>query len=220
MLSEPKPWDGWYLDGGIRLNAPLKPAIALGADAIAVVATHPEIDTATAPPTASPPPDVYDVVVRLMDATLVDPMIEDLRTLIKINTLIDSTERVTATGRTQKAIPFLAIAPPARATLGQLAEQIFQNQRERWQGVVPTLRQGELRMLGRVVGGGGPRRGDLFSYLYFDPEFIEAVHRTRPQQRRGGLRGLAARPAAVADRFAATAYHAVRRKRCRSIRAS
>lgn len=173
-VSEPKPWDGWYLDGGIRLNAPLKPAIALGADAIAVVATHPEIDTATAPPTASPPPDVYDVVVRLMDATLVDPMIEDLRTLIKINTLIDSTERVTATGRTQKAIPFLAIAPPARATLGQLAEQIFQNQRERWQGVVPTLRQGELRMLGRVVGGGGPRRGDLFSYLYFDPEFIEA----------------------------------------------
>jgi NTE family protein len=137
------------------------------------VATHPEIDTATAPP-AAPPPDVYDVVVRLMDATLVDRMIEDLRTLIKVNTLVDSAEHVTATGRTQKAIPFLAIAPPARATLGQLAEQIFQNQRERWQGVVPTFRQAELRMLGRAVGGGGPRRGDLFSYLYFDPEFIEA----------------------------------------------
>jgi NTE family protein len=29
-------------------------------------------------------------------------------------------------------------------------------------------------MLGRAVGGGGPRRGDLFSYLSFDPEFIEA----------------------------------------------
>jgi NTE family protein len=109
-----------------------------------------------------------------MDATLVDRMIEDLRTLIKVNTLVDSTERVTATGRPQRAIPFLAIAPPARATLGQLAEQIFQNQRERWQGVVPTLRRAELRMLGRAVGGGGPRRGDLFSYLYFDPEFIEA----------------------------------------------
>jgi NTE family protein len=173
-VSEPKPWDGWYLDGGVRLNAPLKPAIALGADAIAVVATHPEIDPATTAPTASPPPNVYDVVVRLMDATLVDRMVEDLRTLIKVNTLGDSTERVTATGRPQKTIPFLAIAPPARATLGQLAEQIFQKQRERWQGVVPTFRQAELRMLGRAVGGGGLRRGDLFSYLYFDPEFIEA----------------------------------------------
>lgn len=173
-VSEPEPWDGWYLDGGIRLNAPLKPAIALGADAIAVVATHPEIEPATTPPTPGPPPDVYDVTVRLMDATLIDRMIEDLRTLIKVNMLVDSTDHTTASGRQQKVIPFLAIAPPARATLGQLAEQIFQNQRERWQGIVPTLRQTELRMLGRAFGGEGARRGDLFSYLYFDPEFIEA----------------------------------------------
>jgi NTE family protein len=35
------PGHGWYLDGGVRLNAPLKPAIALGADALFPVATHP-----------------------------------------------------------------------------------------------------------------------------------------------------------------------------------
>ena len=40
-VSDPPRRAGWYLDGGIRLNAPLKPAIALGTDAIAVVATHP-----------------------------------------------------------------------------------------------------------------------------------------------------------------------------------
>ncbi len=31
-----------------------------------------------------------------------------------------------------------------------------------------------MRVLGRVLGGDGSRRGDLLSYLYFDPEFMEA----------------------------------------------
>lgn len=173
-VSDPQGWDGWYLDGGIRLNAPLKPALALGADAIAVVATHPEVDATPPAPASSLPPDVDDVVVRLMDAALVDRMIEDLRTLAKVNMLVDSTQPATPTGRTRKVIPFLAITPPARATLGNLAEETFRNQRRQWGGVVGMLRQAELRILGHALGGDGPRRGDLFSYLYFDHEFIEA----------------------------------------------
>ncbi|MGW4714173.1 patatin-like phospholipase family protein [Nocardia sp. NPDC004260] len=175
-ISDPPPWAGWYLDGGVRLNAPLKPAIALGTDAIAVVATHPvaDVDATASAPGNDPPPDVDDVIVRLMDAALVDRMIEDLRTLAKVNTLVDTTEPATTTGRARQVIPFLAITPPARATLGTLAEEVFATQRHRRGGIVPTLRQAELRLLGRVLGGDGPRRGDLFSYLCFDPEFIEA----------------------------------------------
>lgn len=164
---------GWYMDGGIRLNAPLKPALALGADAIAVVATHPEIDDTPPAPPGGAPPDVYDVVVRLMDAALVDRMVEDLRTLAKVNTLVDSTKPATA-GRPHKVIPFLAIAPPARATLAHLADEVFQHQRQQWRGAARMLRETELRLLGRALGGDGPRRGDLFSYLYFDRQFMEA----------------------------------------------
>jgi NTE family protein len=171
-ISEPQPWDGWYLDGGIRLNAPLKPALALGADAIAVVATHPEVDTPPSEFVSNLPPDVDDVVVRLLDAALVDRMIEDIRTLAKIDTLVDSTETTTPTGRTRTVYPFLAIAPPARATLGDLAGKLLDRQRHQWRGPVQMLRQAELRVLGRVLDGDGPRRGDLFSYLYFDHEFI------------------------------------------------
>ncbi|WP_433192251.1 patatin-like phospholipase family protein [Nocardia sp. CA-107356] len=174
-ISDPPQWAGWYSDGGIRLNAPLKPAIALGTDAIAVVATHPVIDDTPPAPTNNQPPDIDDVTVRLMDAALVDRMIEDLRTLAKINTLAEATEPATTmTGRPRKVIPFLAITPPTRATLGNLAEEVFANQRHRRSGIVSTLRHAELQILGRVLGGDGPRRGDLFSYLYFDPEFIEA----------------------------------------------
>jgi NTE family protein len=63
---------------------------------------------------------------------------------------------------------------PTRATLGDLAEEVFADQRHHQSGIVSTLRQAELRMLGRALSGDGPRRGDLFSYLYFDREFIEA----------------------------------------------
>ena len=47
VLFPPVPVEGtdgrrrWYVDGGVRLNAPLKPALALGADAVVVVATSP-----------------------------------------------------------------------------------------------------------------------------------------------------------------------------------
>ena len=37
-----------------------------------------------------------------------------------------------------------------------------------------TTQGAELRILGRALGGDGPRRCDLFSYLYFDSEYIEA----------------------------------------------
>ncbi|MEU1522431.1 patatin-like phospholipase family protein [Nocardia rhamnosiphila] len=173
-VSDPPPWAGWYLDGGIRLNAPLKPAIALGTDAIVVVATHPVIDPLSPAPANNLPPDVDDVIVRLMDAALVDRMIEDVRTLAKVNTLVASTESATTTELPKKIIPFLPLTPPTRATLGNLAEEVFAEQRRHQSGIGTTLRQAELRMLGRALGGDGPRRGDLFSYLYFDREFIES----------------------------------------------
>jgi NTE family protein len=101
-------------------------------------------------------------------------MVEDLRTLAKINALVDSMEQAPTAREPRKVVPFLAIAPPARATLAQLASQVFQDKRHPWRGGARMLRDAELRLLGRVLGGDGPRRGDLFSYLYFDQQFIEA----------------------------------------------
>ena len=48
-LCKPSGSPGWYLDGSLRLHAPLKPALALDADALVVVATHPMRDTSTTP---------------------------------------------------------------------------------------------------------------------------------------------------------------------------
>lgn len=162
------PAAGWYLDGGIRLNAPLKPALTLGADAIAVVATHPVSEPAAPASADHPAPDIDDVLVRLMDAALVDRMVEDVRTLAKINALAETG------GPTRKVIPYLAICPAARETLAHLAVDIFDGTHNSPQGLGPRLRGAELKVLGHLLAGDGPRRGDLFSYLYFDRDFIDA----------------------------------------------
>jgi NTE family protein len=157
---------GWFLDGGVRLNAPLKPALSLGAEAVAVVATHPAVEPGDAMPVDGDgtPPDVDDTIVRLIDAALVDRMVEDVRTLAKVNALVAA-----GGGTGHKVVPYLFAGPAQRGSVGELAAEVFEQHR-RGRG----LRDSELRVLGRLLIGDGPRRGDLLSFLYFDREFMEA----------------------------------------------
>jgi len=171
---------GWYLDGGVRLNTPLKPALALDADAVVVVATHPALDATPAVPTQpeTRPPDVDETLVRVMDAALVDRMVEDVNTLAKINVLVAAANQAGAAGEAgtgHAVVPFLTVGPPDRGTLGLLAAEIFDR---RPAGALGGLRRAtrdpDMRILGRLLYGDGARRGDLLSYLFFDPEFMEA----------------------------------------------
>jgi NTE family protein len=163
----------WYIDGGVRLNTPLKPALALDADAVVVVATHPATDRATAIPhtLAGRPPDVDDTLVRVMDAALVDRMVEDVSTLAKINVLVAAADQPDAK---HTVVPFLTVGPADRGTLGLLAADIFDRRRGGRDGLRRFARDPSMRLLGRLLYSDGSRRGDLLSYLFFDPEFMEA----------------------------------------------
>jgi NTE family protein len=158
--------DRFYLDGGVRLNAPLKPALSLGAKAVAVVATHPAIDAERPeePGAGGVAPDVDDTIVRLIDAALVDRMVEDVRTLARVDALVSAGAQTN-----HEVIPYLLAGPAERGTLGRLAAETFERHRR-----VRGLRQSEMRVLGHLLLGDGPRRGDLLSFLYFDPDYMEA----------------------------------------------
>ena len=174
-VFKPSGSSGWYLDGRLRLYAPLKPALALDADALVVVGTHPMRDTTTTPQPGGLAPDVDDVLIEFVDSVLAGRMIEDLRTLDKINALLADDERVTtATGRLRKKIPYVFVGPAHSQTLSRLALEIL-HRKPRYSGALAhRLRQLELRLLAYALEGDGPRRGGLASHLYFDPEFIRA----------------------------------------------
>lgn len=161
--------DHWYTDGGVRLNVPLKPAIALGATDLAVVATHP----ATYPEADESAPrrrDVVDGVVTVLESVLADRMVEDILTLGSMNEAVHRSakgvRRSTVHGR---EISYVFVGPESRHQLGERAEAIY---RERFSGP-DALQQPHLALLRRVIGPDEQGVGDLLSYLFFDRAFID-----------------------------------------------
>jgi NTE family protein len=171
----------------VRLNAPLKPALALGADRLVVVATHPaEAVDETAPARDDLQPQVDDQLVNVLEAVLVDRMVEDLSTLRKINAAVRQTSPSApspagAGGRPGSGRRSSLPRVPARVrrsarsrdTLGKLADDVFR-------GLGPLRRLqpdvADLAVLRRLLASGeGPRPGDPLSYLFFHPTFAKAA---------------------------------------------
>ncbi|MEO0740599.1 MAG: patatin-like phospholipase family protein [Bacteroidota bacterium] len=80
---------GWYGDGGIRLTAPLSPAIHLGADRILAISTRygrSNVEANEAAIVGYPPP--AQVVGLLMNAIFLDVLDQDAATLRRVNDLV------------------------------------------------------------------------------------------------------------------------------------
>lgn len=82
----------YYVDGGLRLNTPLSPAIQLGADQILVVGPHHEDETAPEPAADKKrlaPPSLGSVAGKIMSTIFVDKLGYDIEQLTRINRLIE-----------------------------------------------------------------------------------------------------------------------------------
>jgi NTE family protein len=161
------PAAGWYFDGGTRLNAPIKPALSLGAERVIVVGLNsiaPGEDRIAGPDR----PDVFAGAAHVIDALLADPLVEDIQTLTTINQLVG--ERRTPNHR---KVPYIFIAPPERDTIGRIARNVF---RRFYGGLFHAHRSPQLAFLGRLMDAGAdPLHGELLSYLFFAPEFAHAL---------------------------------------------
>jgi NTE family protein len=136
------------------------------------VATHPDSYAVDGGAPHHERPDVDDALVMLLDAAFGDRMVEDLRTLTKVNQLVAAGGAGSDSGRRRSVVPHLFAGPPERATLSRLAAEVYRDRFTGLRGKLRALREPDLPMLARVLGGDGPRRGDVLSYLLFDPEFI------------------------------------------------
>jgi NTE family protein len=169
QLRTPRAAAGWYFDGGTRLNTPIKPALALGADRVVVIALN-SLRSAG----ARGRPEALDGASQLAQAILVDPLVHDVQTLATINMILGARPgagRPRAAGHAR--VPYMLIAPENPAEIGTIAARVF---RRHYAGLLDAVAAPSLALLGRAFGAGkSSARGELFSYLFFAREFAEAL---------------------------------------------
>jgi NTE family protein len=160
--------DAYFVDGGVRLNVPLAPAVALGATHLVAVATHPATYAAEGQPSGATPPDLVDAIVGVLGSALADRMVEDLATLDALNALAPPAPGPGPPPQ-PRLIQRVFVGPHTRQEIGELAAEVYA-ERHRGRRVVREL---DFRILHRLIGPREPGNGDLMSYLLFDAAFLE-----------------------------------------------
>lgn len=173
-VSAPERARGWYVDGGTRLNTPIKPALELGATRVVVIALNALGATPAhdAPLAGERRPDAIEGAAQLLQAVLVDPLANDVATLAAVNALVgDRAAAGDDAGKRQ--VPYVFVAPQTRDAIGRLAQEVFD---EHYAGLRDAWRARDIAFLGRAVAGGAdPAHGELLSYLFFAPPFSRAL---------------------------------------------
>jgi NTE family protein len=161
QVTKPPGAKGWYLDGGVRLNTPLKPAIDLGADRIIVVssfaAEYPPLPSG--PPPARRQPNVAEAAALSLHAVLGDGLIEDLARLRHVNALVGHNGAHNPKGH--RVIPHMVVAP-RNGVLSKLARQHFKAAPLSLYWVIDRLLT---------------HNDELLSYLYFNKGYFNAQFR-------------------------------------------
>jgi NTE family protein len=184
-ITEPRAAAGWYGDGGVRLNAPLKPALSLGADRVVVIG----LNSSATPAGRARRPDMIDGVAQLLQVVLADQLAEDVATLATVN---ETLKRTTASAtvqpsvggkrsataepgerRRRRKIPYIFISPCDRLEIGRLAREVY---KQHYSGLPGLLRDSNVALLGRYVNADRSAvHGELLSYLFLARKFIDKL---------------------------------------------
>ena len=157
-IADPTVGEGWYGDGGIRLTAPLSPALHLGADKVLAINTR---YAQTAQEADRPDVQAYpapgSILGVLMNAVFLDVVDRDAQTLRRINALIEALPPAERNGF--RPVDLLTLRPSV--DLGSLAG-----------GFEPNLPPSMRLLLGGLGAGESP---DWLSMLLFDPGYVERL---------------------------------------------
>lgn len=149
--------DGWYGDGGIRLTAPLAPAIHLGADRLLVISTrYDRSEKEASVPAVKGYPPPAQIIGMLMNAIFLDTLDQDTLTLQRVNRLIDELPARRRHG--MRPVDLLTLRPSV--DLGRLSGE--------YEATLPP----PLRVLMRGLGTAQTQSPDWLSMLLFEHDYV------------------------------------------------
>lgn len=150
----------WFGDGGIRLAAPLSPALHLGADRVLAISTrHDRNQEEFSRPKVSGYPPPAQVLGVLLDAVFLDLVDQDALRLERLNRLLEKLPAHERNGL--RPIRLLHVRPSQ--DLGTLAAE-FEPQLPR-----------AFRFLTRGLGTREQRSPDVLSMLMFQPDYLNRL---------------------------------------------
>ena len=152
--------DRWYGDGGIRLAAPLSPALHLGARRIIAMSTGYQrtADEASTPVVSGYPP-AAQILGQLVNAVFLDVIDEDVARMERMNELLRKMAPHEREGL--KPIDLLVLRPSV--DLGKLAGQ--------YERYLPR----KLKLLVRALGAKETDSPDFVSLLMFQPRYTRRI---------------------------------------------
>lgn len=165
------------VDGSLRQNTPISPALRMGAEYALVVGTRyprPPVE----PEEDSPLPSTPALLGKALNSLLLDPLHQDMAQIEFINGILEAgveafganfTERINATlktrsKRTLRQVKTLSILPSE--DLGRVAKTV-------WDPKSVDTTKGTRFMLSQIAGSG--EESDLLSYLLFDSSYTRII---------------------------------------------
>jgi NTE family protein len=167
-----------FMDGGIRQNTPISPALRLGASHVFAVGLSREVRGLESGGEHAPHPGAALIVGKILNALLLDHVTHDLEVLTRVNQLLEDGER--------------AFGPDFVSRLNHAHQRDVAYKRAEKMVVRPSedigrmaaayVRSGKLRgsrslvrRLLSVVDVGYATEADLASYLLFDGDFARKL---------------------------------------------
>lgn len=173
----------FYCDGGLRLNTPIAPALRLGATHVFAVALSKEVRGVVSPesgPTAPKPLGASALLGKVLNAFLLDHVVNDLDVLARINTMIDDGVRAFGDGfldrlsemarargaEAYRPVNCLALKPTE--DIGRIAADHVMRGKFRGSAII-------AKQLFKLLYLGGDVEADLASYVMFDGGFAKKL---------------------------------------------
>ena len=160
VFSSVRIGDGWFGDGGMRLAAPLSPAVHLGANRILAMSTGYQRtpDEVSLPVTKGYPP-AAQIMGQVVNSIFLDALDEDVARMERMNEMLKKIDPRERNGF--KPIDLLVLRPSQ--DLGKLAAA--------YERYLPR----NLKLVTRALGSKETESPDVISLLMFEPNYMQRL---------------------------------------------